>query len=88
MVFVGTIVHADALLARLEQNPPKGWTIMKYVIEKDGVPLWPERLPMEEIMRIKDEYMLQGALPNFYMGIIMTLRKREEDFRFEQFENL
>jgi len=67
MVFVGTIVHADALLARLEQNPPKGWTIMKYVIEKDGVPLWPERLPMEEIMRIKDEYMLQGALPNFYM---------------------
>lgn len=68
LVFVGTIVHEDALLARLHRDPPEGWVVKKYsILNEAGDSIWPERFPKERIMEIKEEYARAGTLMRFMM---------------------
>lgn len=68
LIFVGTIVHEDALLARLHRDPPEGWRVKKYsILNEAGESIWPERFPKEKIMQIKEEYARSGTLMRFMM---------------------
>jgi predicted phage terminase large subunit-like protein len=68
LIFVGTIVHEDALLARLHRDPPAGWVVRKYsILNEAGESIWPERFPKSKIMEIKEEYARSGALMRFMM---------------------
>ena len=68
LVFVGTIVHEDAMLARLYKDPPKGWVVKKYsILDEKGKSIWPERFSEERIMEIKEEYARSGTLMRFMM---------------------
>ena len=68
LVFVGTIVHEDAMLARLYKDPPVGWVVKKYsILNEAGESIWPERFPVEKIMQIKEEYARSGTLMRFMM---------------------
>lgn len=68
LIIAGTIVHEDALLARLYNSPPSGWKVMRYgILDADGKPIWKDRFPLEKINAIKEEYARQGVLSRFYM---------------------
>lgn len=68
LIIAGTIVHEDAMLARLYANPPDGWKTLRYgILDDAGKPIWPERFPLKKINSIKEEYARQGVLSKFYM---------------------
>jgi len=68
LIFVGTIVHEDSLLARLYRDPPDGWVVRKYsILNEAGESIWPDRFSKERIMEIKEEYARSGTLMRFMM---------------------
>ena len=68
LIFVGTMIHEDALLARLYFDPPKTWISKRYqaILEDGKSVLWPERFTLEMLLQIKDEFVRQGMMHKFY----------------------
>ena len=55
---IGTVLHPLSLLAEIIHNKDifKGWTTRKYrAINTGDIPLWPERWPLEELKKKKEE---------------------------------
>jgi phage terminase large subunit-like protein len=70
VIFIGTILHEDSLLARVI-NPElyPDFTTKRYqAIDQDTDEiLWPERFPRERLTEIKESYISRGQLARFYM---------------------
>ena len=68
LIFVGTMIHEDALLARLYFDPPKNWISKRYqaILEDGKHVLWPERFTLEMLLQTKDEFVRQGMMHKFY----------------------
>jgi len=69
IVFVGTVLHEDALLNRL-LNPElyPDFVRHKYqAIQKDGTALWEERHSIESLNEIKKSYAARFQTARFYM---------------------
>lgn len=57
---VGTILHLDAFLERLMNNP--GWKTRRYEAHNDDFSkiLWPEKFSKERLIAIRQQYISQG----------------------------
>lgn len=70
LIFIGTILHEDSLLARL-LNPElyPDFTTKKFqAMNPDTLePLWPERFSQEKLLSIKEAMIQRQQLPRFYM---------------------
>ena len=67
IIVIGTILHFDSLLAKLLTfNKYTGWEKRTYRAMNDWGALWPEHLTMEELQKIKNEYISQGQAFLFY----------------------
>jgi len=66
-IVIGTILHFDSLLAKL-LTPDKyiGWNKSTYRAINDWGALWPEHLSLDELLKIKAEYISQGHAFLFY----------------------
>ena len=69
LVLVGTILHQSSLLARvLDKTIYPDFTTRIYAAEsEEGVMLWPEKMPKEQLDSIKTSYIARGQLAQFYM---------------------
>lgn len=79
IVYIGTILHDDALLMKVIHKY-KGWKTKVYQAITNGKALWPEHLPLEELNRIKANYTENGLLDVFmaeYMNDPITDESRE-----------
>lgn len=70
--FVGTMIHADCLLANLLENPPmdlntnEKWETRRYgVLDEEGLSVWPEKYSDDWIDAKRREYIKMGALDRF-----------------------
>lgn len=65
----GTPLHEDSIVERLAANPD--WKTYEFPIVQgdidspNAVPAWPDRFPLEEIRRIRDQYAASGDLAGF-----------------------
>jgi predicted phage terminase large subunit-like protein len=67
IIAIGTILHFDSLLAKLlTPDKYRGWEKRTYRAMNDWGALWPEHLTMEELQKIKDDYISQGQAFLFY----------------------
>lgn len=57
---VGTILHLDAMLQRLMEDPT--WATLRYEAHNHDFTeiLWPEQFPKERLIEIRDGYIAQG----------------------------
>jgi predicted phage terminase large subunit-like protein len=87
VVYIGTILHDDALLMKVLHKYP-GWETKLYqAIQPDGTALWPEHLDLEKLEQIKEDYTSIGQLDLFmaeYMNDPITDESRE--FKREYFK--
>lgn len=67
IVVIGTVLHFDSLLSKLI-DPLKytSWKKSIYRAMNSWGALWPEHLSMEELQKIKEEYISQGQAFLFY----------------------
>lgn len=58
IIVIGTVLHRESLLAKILNGKGifSGWMRHKYQgIKPDGTSLWPERFPVEELLRWRDD---------------------------------
>ncbi len=72
IIFIGTILHMDALLNRvLDKDLYPDFLAKRYsaIMDVSGIrtPLWPERFPLELLDQIKQSYISRGQLATFFM---------------------
>jgi len=77
MIFVGTILHDDSLLANVLRSK-KFHSVFYQIIKDDGTPLWPERHSLESIMDMKAEYEEQNILDVFYQEYFGVCQDQEK----------
>jgi phage terminase large subunit-like protein len=66
-IVIGTILHFDSLLSKLlSEDKYSGWYKKTYRAINDWGALWPEHLSLEELDKIKQEYISQGQVFLFY----------------------
>lgn len=65
VVYVGTILHEDALLKKVLEKYD-GWTTKFYQAIQNGQSIWPERLSIEELKKIQLEYKNRGLEHQFF----------------------
>ncbi len=66
IIYIGTVVHEDALLSNLLTNP--SWTSVRYELCDDEFKSnWPERFSDADVRRIHDEFCDIGLEDAFYM---------------------
>ncbi len=67
-VVIGTILHYDSLLAKLLQpdNYTEYYKNTYRAIDDENNPLWKEHLNLEELMKLRDEYISKGQGYLFY----------------------
>lgn len=96
LIFLGTIVHPDAYLARSKNlsifKPPRG-AFMQIDISssKDGkdIPAWPEFYPMDWIWREKKKYEEDGDLSLFYQEYYnIPAEESQPKFNMEAIESI
>ena len=87
IVYIGTILHDDALLQKVLNKYP-GWeTRLFRAIQEDGTALWPEHLDVDKLEQIKQDHVAVGKLDIFmaeYMNDPVTDESRE--FKREYFK--
>jgi predicted phage terminase large subunit-like protein len=67
VIVIGTILHFDSLLAKLLDTAQYiGWYKKTYRAINDWGALWPEHLDLDELEKIKQEYISQGQVFLFY----------------------
>ncbi len=80
IVYIGTILHDDALLMKVLHKYP-GWETKIYkAIQDDGTALWAEHLDLDQLDRMKEEHISVGLLDIFmceYMNDPITDLNRE-----------
>lgn len=84
--FIGTMIHADSLLAKLLENPPldlrtgKKWETRRYgVLDSEGKSVWPEKYSDDWIAAKRLEYIKMGALDRYnteYLNMPITKSDR------------
>lgn len=70
IIFIGTILHEDSLLARvLNKELYPDFTTRRYqaLDPESGEALWPERFSKKLLNSIKESYLSRGLLAQFYM---------------------
>lgn len=56
LIMIGTLLHPLAILTKLIEKPPEGWTTKKYTaLMDDGSSIWPSKWPTWELKKRKDE---------------------------------
>lgn len=88
VVIIGTILHYDSLLAKmLDDGKYKEYEKRTYRAIIDGKALWPEHLSIEEIEKIKKEYIEKGQASLFYSEYMNDPIDREsQEFKRENFQ--
>jgi hypothetical protein len=92
--FIGTILHKDAVLARLRLDPD--WSVVTFgALNRQGKPTWRYAIDEEKLAKLKASFLLQGKLEEFeleYMSNViedrtvafpmdkLTVIRREEDW--------
>lgn len=66
LIVIGTILHYDGLLNKLLSPEYKSYYQKIYRAIEDGKALWPEHLSVEELEKMKDEFLLRGQGYLFY----------------------
>jgi predicted phage terminase large subunit-like protein len=70
MLFVGTLLHPESLLAHYVHEPPPGWVSRLYRADgEDGrTPLWPEEWPLEKLAarraQMENDYLYEQEYRN------------------------
>lgn len=65
IIVVGTVLHEDALLVNLLEDPD--WHhVHLSICDDDGKSNWPDFMSDEEVKELKDSYARRGQLDNFY----------------------
>lgn len=80
VVYIGTILHDDALLMKVLHKYPNWITKIYKAIQDDGTALWSEHLSIEKLNEIKEEHVAVGKLDIFmaeYMNDPLTDENRE-----------
>lgn len=78
---LGTLLHRDALLARLRADPE--WTTVVFGAQlEDGSMLWPRNMDEAKLLARKASYARAGKLATFYMEYLNRYRA-EETMRFK-----
>lgn len=87
VVIVGTILHYDSLLAKiLDENKYTEYDKKTYRAIMDGQALWPEHLSLEELEKIKNEYIQKGQASLFYSEYMNDpIDKESQEFKREYF---
>lgn len=86
IVYIGTILHDDALLLKVLNVYP-GWETKLYAAIENDKPLWPAMYTIDEINQIKEDYRIVGQLDTFmaeYMNNPVSDENRE--FKREYFK--
>ena len=89
LIFIGTILHQDALLSRLlnEDLYPEFQTRRYAALDDQDVPLWPEMFTKEHLLKIKSSAMKRGKLATFYMEYMNNpIPTEDATFREEYFQ--
>lgn len=79
---VGTLLHREALMVKLEQDP-NFHTIKFGAFAKSGKPLWEKFMPAEKIEKMKLAYTRVGQLNSFMMEY-MTAIRNDATSKFKQ----
>ena len=66
LIVIGTILHYDGLLMKLLSPEYKNFYQKTYRAIENGKALWPEHLSLEELDKLKDEFLLRGQGYLFY----------------------
>lgn len=55
LILIGTILHPLSLLNKIIKDPPHGWVCRKYEAIENGKSIWPERWPLEDLLKRRKE---------------------------------
>lgn len=68
IIVIGTILHYDSLLSKLiSEDKYLQFTKRKYQAITEGKALWPTYLSLEDLEKIKQDFITNGQLSTFYM---------------------
>lgn len=77
IVVAGTLLHSEALLQVLEQDPE--WTTIVFgAIDRDGAPLWADNMSLKKLQRAKLSFQLVGNLAGYYREYFNQISGTEE----------
>lgn len=87
IIVIGTILHYDSLLAKiLDENQYKEYFKKTYRAINDGKALWEDHLNIEELEKIKQEYIEKGQSSLFYSEYMNDpIDKESQEFKKEWF---
>ena len=88
VVIIGTILHYDSLLCKiLDIGKYKEYSKKTYRAINDGKALWPEHLDIEQLEKIKKEYIEKGQASLFYSEYMNDpIDKESQEFKREFFQ--
>lgn len=77
IVMLATLLHAEALAQRMRES--EEWTSIVFgALDKDGEALWPAKMGVKKIERVRVEYGRQARLHIFYLEYFNTVRAPEK----------
>lgn len=87
LIIIGTILHYDSLLAKiLDKDKYNEYDKKTYRAIMDEKPLWPEHLNLEELEKLKNEYINKGQASLFYSEYMNDpIDKESQEFKREYF---
>lgn len=85
MIVIGTILHYDSLLAKiLDETKYPEFIKRTYRAIDDGRALWPEHLNIDELEKLKQEYVNKGQASLFYSEYMNDpIDKESQEFKRE-----
>lgn len=88
VIIIGTILHYDSLLAKmLDTEKYTEYEKRTYRAVNDGESLWPEHLSIEDLEKIKQEYIEKGQASLFYSEYMNDpIDKESQEFKRESFQ--
>jgi phage terminase large subunit-like protein len=87
VIIIGTILHYDSLLAKiLDENKYTEYDKKTYRAIMDEKALWSEHLNLEELEKLKNEYIEKGQASLFYSEYMNDpIDKESQEFKREYF---
>lgn len=88
IIVIGTILHYDSLLAKiLGKETYLEYDKQTYRAIEEGKALWPEHLNLDELEKIKQEYISKGQTSLFYSEYMNDpIDKEAQEFKREWFQ--
>lgn len=77
MIVLGTLLHQDALLTYFQRDS-RFTSIVFGATDRDGQPLWPDNLTLEQQERLKQNFAEAGDLAGYYREYHNTIRGEEQ----------